>query len=99
LVHELADFKDRYDAQVDKLIAGAFSEDAINDKLDRWSALISDAVDEANGKGGAPTPEQWRRSVSELRDVIAHSRDTRGQWPDPDQLPKNTDLPDVDAGD
>lgn len=97
LVHQLADFKDRYDAKVDALIAGLFSEDAINDKFDQWSALIADAVEEADGKGGAPKPEQWRQSVMELRDVIAHSRDTRGQWPDADHLPKNTDLPDAEG--
>ncbi len=97
LVHQLAAFKDNYDAQVEALVAGPFSEDAINDKFARWSALIADAVDEANGKGGAPTPDQWRQSVMELHDVIAHSRDTRGQWPD--QLPKNTDLPDSSEDD
>ena len=81
LTGEIASWLDDYDEAVDELLAGPLSGEAVDDKLLHWSDLIAPAVQEAAGVKSAPDESQWQDAVSELRSVINHARETRGQWP------------------
>jgi spore coat protein CotH len=81
LTGEVASWLDDYDAKVDSFIAGPFSADSVDKKLMRWMDLIAPMVKEAAGVHSAPDESTWHDSVSTLREVIEHSRETRGHWP------------------
>lgn len=81
LTGAVADWLDDYEQAVDKLLAGPLSSKAIDSKLMRWIDLIEPTVREAAGVRSAPSESEWHDAIAFLREVIDHSRASRGQWP------------------
>jgi spore coat protein H len=78
LVQDFIGWMDDYNAKVDEFIAGPFSADRVNAKLDAWSTQITDAVTKYSGLNGAPTVIEWTAGVSSLRATIDTLRKNRG---------------------
>ena len=59
----------------DAIIAGPYSESAIDEVLDAWAAQIESAVIESDDAfDDAPTVEQWRLEIQRLKDAIGDER-------------------------
>ena len=67
-----------YELAVDAFLAGPFSEDNVNAKLDAWEAQITPLVEETGGVNGAVTFSQWQNGLATLRSMIDSARTNRG---------------------
>lgn len=76
--------RNKYEGAVDELLAGPFSEDAVNAKLGAWTEQIRDEVSEQSDRAiiasedGVVTPDDWAVAVDELRRLIQSMRENRG---------------------
>ncbi len=65
-----------YDDALDELLAGPFSESAVEEKLADWEVQIEDAVAEASAADGDQlTPDDWQAGITELRERTEILRD------------------------
>lgn len=67
-----------YQTQVDAFLAGPYAASAVDVKLATWSQQIAPVVEETAGKNAAPSADEWRAGVNQLKATIASSRQHRG---------------------
>ncbi|MDP6947135.1 MAG: hypothetical protein QF464_23500, partial [Myxococcota bacterium] len=67
-----------YELAVDAFLAGPFSEENVNAKLDAWEAQITPIETEAGGLNGAITFSAWQTGLATLREMIDSARANRG---------------------
>jgi len=84
LIGGWATMRERYDAQVDALLAGPLAGEAVDAKLDAWSSQIRAAVVEQQDAGiiaveeGVLDVPSWEYALQTLRADLAYMRDNRG---------------------
>lgn len=78
LVREFIGLNAAYEKRVDAFLEGPFRAENVDELLAAWESQINDAVIESSGLNGAPTFEQWREEVAELRALIHVLREYRG---------------------
>lgn len=66
------------EAAIDAFIAGPFSVERVETKLQTWSGQIAPLVQETNGALGAPDMATWLDAVMQLRQNIDLARANRG---------------------
>jgi hypothetical protein len=82
--HWASTLGNRFEEQVDELLQGAFSEDAVDSKIDTWSEQIAGAVaDQARAEirateDGVLSPQRWADAIAGLRETLRYLRDNRG---------------------
>lgn len=68
LIYGWSLYQDEYHIALRKLLEGPYSEDAINRKLDAWSAQIAAATQEAaNNHDDAVSIEEWQKDINYLK--------------------------------
>jgi hypothetical protein len=72
LFQAIAKRRDDYNAAVDQLLSGPFALETVQEKIDRWSKFIHDAVVADPTSGGE---ESWMAAVQELKSAIPRLRD------------------------
>jgi len=78
LTAQLATWRPDYEKAVDRFLEGPFSEWAVAEKLDRWTAQIAPLVDETAGLKGSPDRATWQQALTELQQTLATTRKHRG---------------------
>lgn len=78
MVKHLTAWQTDYDREVDKFLAGPFSNARVEEKLAAWTAQLRPLVMEAAGVKRAPSVSAWDAAVAELRAKIESSRANRG---------------------
>ena len=78
LVKHLIGWSAEYDREVERFIAGPFSEARVEEKLRLWIEQIRPAVREYAGLKHAPTEADWDRALAEFRAKMASARANRG---------------------
>jgi hypothetical protein len=78
LVQVLAAWRDDYEREVDRFLAGPFASAKVDAKLNAWSAQIRPFVIEAAGTNQAPDASMWDSEVQWLRSQIDSARSHRG---------------------
>lgn len=78
LTAQFATWRDDYEHAVDDFLAGPFSEQTVDDKLARWTALIAPVVDEAAGLNGAPDRATWEQALTTFKTIVDDARRNRG---------------------
>jgi hypothetical protein len=78
LIDIWAGWRDDYEAAVDAFLAGPFSEQNVNAKLDAWSEQIDPVVMESEGVLNAPFHTDWLSAAQSLRMTVANARMNRG---------------------
>ena len=77
-VKQLIAWRPDYEKEVDRFLAGPFTDAKVEQKLRTWIEQIRPAVVEAAGVKHAPTEREWNDAVGELRLKIAATRLNRG---------------------
>ena len=67
---------DRYQAVLDDLVNGAYSSEAVQERLTTWIDQIEEATAEAHETFGddALSPQEWQDATDSLRDIIDETR-------------------------
>jgi spore coat protein H len=78
LVAHFVSWRADYDREVDAFIAGPFSQARVDAKLDAWATQLEPFVMEASSRPDAPSVDDWKYAVSELRKKIASQREHEG---------------------
>jgi spore coat protein H len=67
-----------YELAVDAFIAGPFSAENVDAKLDTWESQITAMVSETAGLNGAITFEVWQNELAAFREMVNDARANRG---------------------
>jgi hypothetical protein len=78
LVSHFVGWRADYEREVDKLIAGPFSDARVQAKLDAWVKQLEPYVMESAAVDGAPAVDDWKFYVNELKQKIQSQREHRG---------------------
>ncbi|MET0340283.1 MAG: CotH kinase family protein [Polyangiales bacterium] len=78
LIKVFGTWKADYDAAVDTLLRGPFSQAEVDAKLSAWSAQIAPHVRDASALPGGATEAAWRSGIDRLRAEIDSLRRNRG---------------------
>jgi len=79
LVAHFASWRADYDLEVDKFLQGPFAAPRVDGKLEEWTKQLEPVVTEASSSGrDAPSVDEWKYGVNELRKKIKSQREHKG---------------------
>ena len=78
LVAHFVSWREDYDREVDAFIAGPFARPRVDAKLDAWTNQLEPFVMEAASRPAAPSVDEWKYGVNELRKKIQSQREHEG---------------------